>query len=265
MVTYGNLGQFGRLGNQMFQIASTIGLAKGNGLDYGFDFWYCRHTNKDYNFYMKNPLKKLNIDTNKKTINIQETGFEYQKIELKEDFNYVLHGYFQSENYFKNHTEYIKNVFELKPEYIDHIIKKYGDNLNNSCSLHIRRGDYVGLQNFHTLIDYSYYKNAVSKIYGENLKGVNLLIFSDDITWCKNNINFGDANIFYIENNLDIIDMYLMSLCDNNIIANSSFSWWGAWLNKNPSKKVVAPKQWFGPHNSHLITKDLYCEKWIVQ
>jgi hypothetical protein len=264
MVTYSNLGGYGRLGNQMFQIASTIGVAKDNGLDYGFDSWICKYTSTDFNTFIKNPLKKLIFDYNKKTFNTHESSFSYQKIILDSNFNHILDGYYQSEKYFKNHEKYIKDIFELKSEYKNYILEKYGDKLKDSCSLHIRRGDYVNLQNHHTLIGDDYYKDALLKIYGENINNINLFIFSDDIEWCENNIKYDDFNIIYIKNNLDIIDLNLMSMCDNNIIANSSFSWWGAWLNKNPNKKIVAPKEWFGPQNSHLCTDTLYCEGWVL-
>jgi hypothetical protein len=87
-------------------------------------------------------------------------------------------------------------------------------------------------------------------------------VFSDDIEWCKN--FFSDILDFeFISGNNEIRDLYLMSSCENNIIANSSFSWWGAWLNKNPNKKVIAPSVWFGPAKKNVITEDLYCKNWI--
>jgi 5'(3')-deoxyribonucleotidase len=88
------------------------------------------------------------------------------------------------------------------------------------------------------------------------------LIFSDDIEWCKENFpNISDKFIF-IEGNKDYEDLYIMSKCKNNIISNSTFSWWGAWLNQNENKKVVAPLKWFGSSINHN-TKDLYCDGWI--
>jgi hypothetical protein len=90
-----------------------------------------------------------------------------------------------------------------------------------------------------------------------------IILFSNDIDWCKKNLILDGKELIYIENNFDYIDLWMMSLCENNIIANSSFSWWGAWLNKNNNKIVVAPKKWFGNALQHN-TKDLYPEKWIV-
>jgi hypothetical protein len=113
----------------------------------------------------------------------------------------------------------------------------------------------VDRQNFHPLQTLSYYEKSVSIIGEDKL----YVIFSDDINWCKENLNFIKNKIF-VTDNLDYQDMYLMSMCKNNIIANSSFSWWGAWLNKNTNKKVVYPYIWFnfGPDASQIG-----CENWI--
>ncbi len=262
MVTYSNLGHFGRLGNQMFQIASTIGIALDNGSEYCFNRWICSYTSSNFNNFMKTPL---NSGTLRKPIShIQEHGFNHTKLVLNKDINYKLFGYFQSEKYFKHHRGHILNVFTLGDNYLSKLEEKYSDILENSCSLHIRRGDYIGLQDHHTLVGVEYYKKALHNIYGDDLSKVNILVFSDDIRWCKESLQIPNTNIHFIANNIDIMDLYLMSLCTNNIIANSSFSWWGAWLNQNEDKKVVAPKNWFGPHNSHLPTKDLLCEDWII-
>jgi hypothetical protein len=263
MVTFLDLGKMGRLGNQMFQIASTIGVALQNGKDFSFPDWVCRHSSNSYVDLFIKKLPKLEI--NKNIININETNFSYDEILLPNDNNiYSLKGYFQSEKYFKDYKNVINEYFTLKPEINNSILEKYQDILKNSCSLHIRRGDYLHQTKHHPTQDLKYYYDSINLLYGNNLENTNLLIFSDDIGWCKKNINIQGTNIHFIEGNLNIVDMFLMSLCDNNIIANSSFSWWGAWLNKNDNKTVVAPKNWFGPHNSHLPTKDLFCESWIV-
>jgi hypothetical protein len=262
VVTYNNIGGFGRLGNQMFQIASTIGIALDNDIDYCFNHWVCRYTGSDFNHYMEEPLPKGGLTP--PIQHKQENNFGYTPIKLDKNTNYMLFGYFQSEKYFKHHRKHILERFSLNEAHLNQLKEKYGDILDNSCSLHIRRGDYINSQNQHTLLDLGYYRRAISELYGDDLDGVNVLIFSDDIKWCKQNLDIPKANVHYISNNVDILDMFLMSLCTNNIIANSSFSWWGAWLNQNENKKVVAPKNWFGPHNSHLPTKDLLCEDWII-
>ena len=116
----------------------------------------------------------------------------------------------------------------------------------------------MGLTNFHPQQSLDYYKQAIETVGPDKT----FVIFSDDIEWCKQNLDFIGSK-FFISGNKDYEDMYLMSLCNNNIITNSTFSWWGAWLNKNENKIVISPKIWFGKNNSHLDTSDLYCDKWI--
>jgi len=137
-------------------------------------------------------------------------------------------------------------------------MKKYNILNKDTVSIHVRRGDYTNLQHIHPLQSIEYYENAYNII---DDKSINVLVFSDDIEWCKNNIKF--ENITYIEGETNIVDMYIMSLCTHNIIANSSFSWWGAWLNNNKNKKVIAPINWFGSQ-SNLYTGDIIPKKWII-
>jgi hypothetical protein len=89
------------------------------------------------------------------------------------------------------------------------------------------------------------------------------LIFSDDPEWCKQNFNFIEDKVI-IEGNQDYLDLYLMSFCKNNIISNSTFGWWGAWLNKNIGKKVIIPEIWYGPKYSHLSIRDIICKGWVI-
>jgi hypothetical protein len=130
-------------------------------------------------------------------------------------------------------------------------MEKYKDYIG----IHIRRGDYLRFPDHHPILPIEYYKTAI-----DYFKADNVFVFSDDIDWCKSNI-IGD-NIIYIENEKDYIEMYLMSLCENNIISNSSFSWWGAWLNENKNKKVIGPKLWFG-NAIQFISDDIIPEGWI--
>ena len=182
-----------------------------------------------------------------------EQGFHFQEINYKKDLK--LHGYFQSEKYFSKDKKKIKTLFNIDKKTKELIKEKYSDILNlKTCSIHIRRTDYTWLSNFHTVLDMEYFNKSMS--YFD--KDTTFLIFSDDINWCKNNF-LGD-NFIFIEGNLDYVDLWLMSLCKNNIIAKSSFAWWGAYLNSNKNKKVICPKNWFGDYNSHLITDDLFCK-----
>ena len=137
----------------------------------------------------------------------------------------------------------------------DYLAEKY-EFINNvrTTSIHVRRGDYVNHWLHH--IDLRNYYNFCFKQF----ENVHYYICSDDIEWCKNNLLFD--NILFVEGLDDIEDMWLMSLCKNNIIANSTFSWWGAWLNKNPDKKVISPNNWFGNH-VNINQNNIIPENWI--
>ena len=108
----------------------------------------------------------------------------------------------------------------------------------------------------------NYYLNSLNYLKSITNSNFKIFVFSDDIKWCEENFGFLNNKTF-ISDNKDYEDLYLMSMCKNNIIANSTFSWWGAWLNKNENKQVIIPSKWFGISNSHLNTNDLYCDKWI--
>jgi len=157
---------------------------------------------------------------------------------------------------------------------LDRIRKRYKCEI---VALHNRRGDNVPspdmFQNkvegvfrpdkhkFHPLLDQEYIEAAKKEF-----KDVIFLVFSDtntDINWCKENIK--GENVLFSENHPDFIDFALQQKCDHNIIANSSFSWWAAWLNNNPNKKVISPRKWFGEAYEHFDLKDLYPEDWIVK
>jgi len=167
--------------------------------------------------------------------------------------NYYLEGWFANENYFKDYRSTI--IFDLNADFLlveanlnmQHEIKN-----SNSVSVHIRRGDYLSNSYFKTL-PITYYKNAIEKIKVD-IDTPKFFFFSNDIEWTKN--NFKDVqNAIFIEKNSkadtsfsttgDIEDLMLMRSCKHNIIANSTFSWWGAWLNENPSKKVYFPSGWY--------------------
>ncbi|MDR2789686.1 MAG: alpha-1,2-fucosyltransferase [Campylobacteraceae bacterium] len=166
-----------------------------------------------------------------------ETKFD-EKVFLYK--NLYLSGYWQNEKYFLDIRDILLKEFTLKipvklNEYID-IIKN-----SNSVSLHVRRGDYLMHDGF---IGIEYYKNAV-KFISQKIQNPTFFIFSDDIKWCKENLNFINNPIFVENTGSELEDLELMKNTKHNIIANSSFSWWAAWLNTNKDKIVIAPKVWF--------------------
>ena len=234
----------GGLGNLMFQIAFVEYESMMTGYPRGY-----YNVEKQLNLLINHPPLKahwayeyLNIFKNFNWPRINKppanhftpVSFHYRGFVVKDNSNFD--GFFQSEKYFPN-REFILNLFEPSDEIKSYLKNKYGD-VSDYTSLHVRRTDYVTKASFHPPCGMDYYEKALGMIEG------NVLIFSDDLDWCKETF-LGDRFTF-VSGNRDYQDLFLMSMCKNNIIANSSFSWWGAWLNTNPNKKVIAPKKWFG-------------------
>lgn len=179
--------------------------------------------------------------------------------------NCYIDGYWQSERYFFEYADKIRAEFTLKLPFSEKNaeIVEYISQVN-AVSLHIRRGDYVSnAKNAYIgICSLDYYKTAINYIKNRVEKPI-FFIFSDDINWVKNNLQT-DAKSVFVDHNSgaeSYNDMRLMSLCKHHIIANSSFSWWGAWLNPNPEKIVIAPKKWFA---SDIKSDDLIPTNWTV-
>jgi len=167
----------------------------------------------------------------------------------------IYHGYFQTEKYFTNRN-LILNLFEPS-DFVLSNLEKYKDILQgNTCAIHVRRGEYsLNPQSKHYTKDMAWYNSAMGIINAEHY-----IVFSDDIEYARQNF-IGDKFIFVEDK--DYIELFLMSLCKHNIISSSSFSWWGAWLNKNDNKKVIAPAKWFGTIESNYLDIDIVPESWI--
>lgn len=183
--------------------------------------------------------------------------------------NITMMGNFQNEQYFKSIKDIIRHDFKFKDPLKGknaELAKKI-DNAN-SVSIHIRRGDYItnkGAANNFVTCDKDYYENAINYI-SKAIPNPEFFIFSEDFEWIKENLNFGNHPVTFIDWNKgkdSYIDMQLMSLCRYNIIANSSFSWWGAWLNTNADKLVIAPSKWFQDEKKNVLLDQFYPEGWI--
>jgi hypothetical protein len=249
----------GGLGNQLFQICAAISLALQNDDDYAFDINHhhlpnqgnsCRH-------YKENIFRNIKFNTDLPIKHIyHEPYFHYKKINYFP--NLGLSGYFQSEKYFKDQESTIRKLFSIDDPSYSIIKNKYGTVLKNkTVALHVRRGDYLKFSDHHTVCTLDYYNKAIN-LFDEDFV---FLIFSDDLEWCKT--KFIGTKFLFIENNEDYIDFYLISLCKHVILSNSSFSWWGAWLNNHENKLVLVPDQWFGPALKHN-TKDLIPSDWKI-
>lgn len=256
-ITIDNLGE-ARIGNQMFQFASLKGIAKNIGCEISLP-----PENDNITLYkcFKNTLKYSNSKKNLPNYN------SFHEFEFDENFynhcppNHNVYGYFQTEKYFNNIRQDIKNDFQFD-ETIQNICQIYKDEVfgdEEIISLHIRRTDYVTDPNL-KLLSLDYYKNALNLLNSS----LSVIVFSDDISWCEEQELFQSKRFRISKTKNAFIDMCLMTLCDYHIIANSSFSWWGAWLSN--SKKVIAPSEWFCETSNLYSYKlnDLYCPDWIV-
>lgn len=268
----------GGLGNQMFLYGLYYSFLK-NGIDTKIDLSHFSdeknhngfELHKIFSLKLKYSSALQNFLLSKSTKLMYWMGKHPYKEKLADQYLYnkkvneirfgYLKGYWQSEKYFSDYSDALRN--ELKfPALTDERNKKIASEMiaANSVSIHIRRGDYlVSGRNF--ALDLDYYREAVKYIQNKVANPV-FYVFSDDMNWAKE--NFSNQSFIAIDWNKgenSYIDMQLMSLCKHNIIANSSFSWWGAWLNPNPEKTVMAPARWM-PHHTQPI--DLIPEEWIT-
>lgn len=262
MIGFNALGKLGRLGNQMFQYAALKGIAANMGyqicipLSENKDEWTDHQLNSAFKMSTLNQLNYQYIDSNRPTV--IESGFSFDEKLFNECPDWIsLQGYFQTEKYFKHIRDQILIDFEFHDNIL-HTAKEVITNWQNPISLHIRRTDYVANPN-HTTLSLDYYEQSL-KQFDENCE---VIIFSDDPKWCIEQKLFESDRFMVSETNDNYLDLCLMTLCSGHIIANSSFSWWGAWL--SDSSKVVAPSGWFtGSNNEHLDTKDLIPKNWTV-
>jgi hypothetical protein len=284
----------GGLGNQMFQYAAAKALAERNGVPLKIDLSFLNDRSEKENFtfrefelacfdipieiatkeelsvfkcknrFFANVLDLIGIST---PIVYFEKSLNYDKSFMQLPKETLLIGYFQSEKYFIQIRHHILENFKwISPASDINFSLINSIESTNSVSIHIRRGDFVNnevINSIHGSCDIDYYKRAISYInlYIEN---PTFFIFSDDISWAKKVFGMMSSVIFISHNvgKESFWDMRLMSYCKNNIIANSSFSWWGAWLNPNKTKIIIAPKIWYNSDNLELQTKTLIPSGW---
>jgi hypothetical protein len=251
MSHYVNAQPIGRLGNQMFQVSAALGYAKKFGLQWGFPS-DTREVPNLRKFFPNIPV----LDGQFKRLNWADPAFfNYQPIpNLHRDTTLV--GFYQSEKYFEGQQEEVRKLFKLniQPEYKDYV------------SIHVRRGDYVQHANSFPPVTDDYLIKAFNFFCPLKTK---FIFFSDDIRWCVDFTKkwfsaFDDVDFIFSEGRNEFEDLSLMASCSHNIIANSTFSWWGAWLNPNPDKIVVSPSMynWFGPGFTGSVPKDIIPPEW---
>ena len=209
-------------------------------------------------------LKRFGIDISNK---VREKSLLFDESLLRINDNSYVDGYFQNEKYFYDIREIILEQISINRPLSNFTksIQKKINSLNNTCSIHVRRGDMANDINvkIHGVCSVEYYNNAIEFLKNK-LGEVNYFIFSDDFEWCRSNLKIDNA--IFVESDEHRIaheDIYLMSLCDHNIIANSTFSWWGAWLNDNESQISIAPMEWFKDKKYQKQSQDIVPNRWI--
>jgi len=288
----------GGIGNQMFQYAMARRLAYKRNVELKLDISIYKSypqkcTIRTYDlacfniqekFATRMEIEKLDMSQSRginrikyKILKLVNKG-KINRTVLKEENNYFnpdvlnagnnlyIKGYWQSEKYFADIKGIIQSDFTIKYT-LEGKNKESAKIIDDttSVSLHIRRGDYISdrkTNQFHGICSLDYYKTGIN-ILIDKFGKLNLFVFSDDIDWVKENLKT-DLPTAYIDHNTHgkhYEDMRLMSLCKHNIIANSSFSWWGAWLNRNPDKVVIAPIKWF--NNLSANSNDIIPENWV--
>lgn len=257
----------GGLANMLIQMAAVKSMAIDNGTDCSFpnlgeqlkliNDEMVHNPKIKHAFDYMLMFDKFNTVLPTSRLPVITFPFEYEKINLPEGSFYV-DGFFQSEKYFVHNRKELLEWFKIPEQIKEKIELKYSELLKQrTTSIHVRRGDYLRFPNHHPVQTIEYYNKSIEYLKGDTDL---FIVFSDDIEWCKEYIKAD--NIIYVEDEKDYIEIYLMSLCDNNIISNSSFSWWGAWLNRNENKIVIGPKIWFGPEIQNN-TNDILPEKWV--
>lgn len=258
----------GKLGNLMFQYASLIGVKYKTG------FQCCILPEEVAD---KRPIDNITSSFNLKEISLynptitkfttiyKESNFLYDPNIFNIKDNTLLSGYFQNEKYFNHCRDIVKKEFEFKPFVIESARQELSS-LKSTISVHVRRTDYLLFSEIHPLCNLEYYEKAFSLF--ESTKDSTFVVCSDDIEWCKKNFNTSKYNFKFIEDRKTTeYDMCVMSLCDHNIIANSTYSWWAAWLGESSKKKIIAPKNWFGDcehtRRYNVIPYEIVPDRWL--
>ena len=281
---------YGGLGNQMFQYAAARALAAKYNVPLKLDLrWMRRYRHRDF------LLDRFPISIQKPiwTDRLKFTWFPFQRhpfflyskiirrlsplfymetlISYDLGFwnlgpNCFLFGYFQSEKYFRDYGHLIRKDFSYNPDlslYDKGVIEAV--RMPGATAVQFRRGDYITNPAANRTIGIcpmEYYERAVAYIKSQK-KEIQLIVFSDEIDWCKTNVNFGELIFVERKGGSPLDDMFLATQCEHIILANSTFSWWCAWLNQNPNKIVIAPKTWFKDEELNKQAYDLIPDSWV--
>lgn len=256
-ISFNELGSLGHLGNQMFQYASLQGIAKNRNTNWyipsrqNFGRGYHPRSNIYDCFYLDSFIEDHEKDTEYPTIFEKNHGFDKDLFRsCPNDVN--LSGYLQDYRYFEDIQNKIRRDFTFRSDIVMQTLYK----CNNTLAIHVRRTDYTTFSSHHTNLGEEYYATALNIVGHFD----NAIVFSDDISWCQEQAIFKDFEFAHFGS--PYVDLYIMSQCSHHIIANSSFSWWGAWLAE--SNDVVAPENWFGPALPNHDPAGFFLPSWKV-
>lgn len=274
----------GGLGNQLFQYAAAKALSLHHNTELVLEIssFYKKdipvlEVPRDFELHNFKGVSEKFIQQQSKEKKIEKVLPNYKRSVYKEPFyhydknffkckkNVFLKGVWQSEKYFKPFIPQITNSLQLKESLVTSVLEKANTiQSEKSISVHIRHGDYLKNQailNWHGVLEKEYYLTGIKKLM--SLGCEKIYYFTDDILWVENELNSTIPGEIISKNTKSHYeDFFLMQQCQHNIIANSSFSWWAAYLNPNPNKIVIAPKNWF--NKAPLNTKDLYPQEWMI-
>lgn len=260
MITFSRFGKMGNLGNQMFQLASMIGMAKKYGQELRMPNWMHKRSFNGLPYIISETVKGFNV-VHEGPEHYHYTPEHWDRLATG---NWDVSGWLQTEKHWEHAIDEVKTMFTWDKNFLQHCVtgSKITD-LENSIAISVRRGDYVGNPNY-DLLPVSYYMQALMKEFPDYLDR-QILIFSDDIPYCK--IHFeGLPKVVFVEHPA-MVQLCLMSQCGGFVIANSTFSWWGAYLAelRDPSVKIVRPNYLFaGPLLERSDSRDHWPERWVV-
>lgn len=272
-----------RIGNILFQVATCLALAWEHNIYPTFPNINNKFSN-EYDEYKRTLFRNLNYDSLSDDNNIYEELFQYRgiyqfdKIPINIQKNTIIKGFFQSHKYFDSFREKLLRIFSIDDVTLHYIKTKYPilmDNKIIKICIHARRGDYI---NHGISLSINYYKKAL-QILNDNLNNNSLIkyfIFTDDINWAKGEPLFNNDNFVIVDYEKDYIHLWMMTLCDHYIMANSTFSWWGCYLSHNDNNIAIYPNSWFNvmrksgretkeefKNKNKLRQRDFLLDKWI--
>lgn len=269
-ITKTNLSVGPQFGSQMGQYAGLYAVSKKLNFEIKF---FEEYINQHYGvklfdaFELNHHRCSVNdVDAGLHKYTLKDTIIDADVFSIDSHKNWDIDGCFHLYHYWHEYKNDLIKIFQFRSEIFNTAFNNIGNiKQNESCpivSLHVRRGDYLYNESIHLNLSLDYYSRAIS-IFLEKFTYIKILIFSNDIEWCKRHIT--GENVFYSENNSNYVDMCMMSLCDHNIIANSTFSWWGAYLNQNINKIVVCPEDYIKDSGQlyQFINKNYYPDEWI--